>query len=219
MVRAFSLAAVIVALTACEKKTSSSTEGNPAPADPKPSVAATATASAGETARAMASEPPITSVEASASVRAASATPPKAADSGKANAAARAPQKPVSKHVGGKNFALDIGSPGCQVGVACAMTIRLQPAGEFHINKEYPYKFVATAAPGVEFLGKDAATTFTRAAGDFVSESEKSATMTVRFKPTSAGEANVSGTYKFSVCSADQCQIEQEAVALSIPVM
>ena len=43
--------------------------------------------------------------------------------------------------------------------------------------------------------------------------------MIVRFKPTSAGEARVSGTYKMSVCSAENCQIETQAVTLVVPVM
>jgi hypothetical protein len=43
--------------------------------------------------------------------------------------------------------------------------------------------------------------------------------MTVRFKPATAGDANVSGTFKMSVCSASNCQIEQQAVALKVPVI
>ena len=42
--------------------------------------------------------------------------------------------------------------------------------------------------------------------------------MTVRFKPSSAGETKVSGTYKMSICSADQCQIEAQPIALGVPV-
>jgi hypothetical protein len=99
------------------------------------------------------------------------------------------------------------------------MTLRLAPSGEYHVNKEYPYKFLAGAAPGVQFLGNGDANTFSRAAGDFREEGEKSATMTVRFKPTAAGEARVSGTYKMSVCSAENCQIETQAVTLAVPVM
>lgn len=99
------------------------------------------------------------------------------------------------------------------------MTLRLAASGEYHVNKEYPYKFVAAAAPGVQFLGNGDANTFSRAAGDFREEGEKAATMTVRFKPSSAGEARVSGTYKMSVCSAENCQIETQAVTLAVPVM
>ena len=127
--------------------------------------------------------------------------------------------KPVSKHVGGNNFALDLASPGCKAATECTMTIKLVASSDYHVNKEYPYKFTALPAPNVEFLGKDNAATFTRASGDFVEQGEKTGIMTVRFKPASPGEASVKGTYKFSVCSADQCQIEQEKLELSIPVL
>lgn len=99
------------------------------------------------------------------------------------------------------------------------MTLRLAVTGDYHVNKEYPYKFIAAAAPNVAFLGKGDANLFTRAAGDFSEQGEKAATMTVRFKPASAGNAKVSGNFKLSVCSADQCQISEQAVSLDVPVM
>ena len=129
------------------------------------------------------------------------------------------PLKPVSTRMSGKNFTLDAASPGCRVEVPCTMTLRLAASGEYHVNKEYPYKFLAAAAPGVQFLGNGDANTFSRAAGDFHEDGEKAATMTVRFKPTSAGEARVSGSYKMSVCSAENCQVETQAVTLVVPVM
>jgi hypothetical protein len=121
--------------------------------------------------------------------------------------------------VAGKNFTLDVSSPGCRVETPCTMTLRLAAAGDYHVNKEYPYKFLATVAPGVQFLGSGDANTFSRAAGDFREEGEKTATMTVRFKPTATGEARVTGTYKMSVCSAENCQIETPTVTLAVPVM
>lgn len=140
-----------------------------------------------------------------------------AVDAGKPKAAGKL--QPAKAHVDGKNFALDVASPGCHAGEDCTMTIKLVAGSDYHVNEEYPYKFVAAAAPGITFLGKGDATTFSKASGDFVEEGEKAATMTVRFKPTAPGEAKVSGTYKMSVCSADQCQIEQQPIALAIPVL
>ncbi len=99
------------------------------------------------------------------------------------------------------------------------MTITLATNGAYHVNKEYPYKFIATPATGVAFLGKSDPNTFTRASGDFVERGEKTALMTVRFKPTAAGEAKVAGKYKLSVCSADQCLIEEPMIDLAVPVM
>jgi hypothetical protein len=138
-----------------------------------------------------------------------------AADAGKPKSVAG----PVSRKVEGKNYALELAAQSCKAGSECAMTIKLVAVGEYHVNKEYPYKFAATAAPGLEFVTKAAPNTFTREAGDFVEQGEKTGTMSVRFKAASAGDAHVAGTYKFSVCSADQCQIEQEKLDFVVPVM
>lgn len=125
---------------------------------------------------------------------------------------------PGRQRIDGQNFTLDVASASCKAGADCTMTIKLTAASEFHVNKEYPYKLTANAAPGVTFLGKKDANVFTKESGDFVEEGEKTGTMTVRFKPAAAGEAKVAGTYKMSVCSADQCQIEVQPIALNVPV-
>lgn len=140
-----------------------------------------------------------------------------AAPSAVASGSAPGGLKPAATKIEGKNFALDVASPGCRVNESCAMTIRLRVLGDYHVNKEYPYKFVAAAAPGVTYLAEGNA--FSRASGDFKEEGEKAATMTVRFKPTSTGAAKVSGTYRMSVCSAENCQMEQPTVTLSVPVI
>lgn len=178
---------------------------------PPVAPSASASASASPSTTATASAKPSGSAKALASVTA-SAAPPK-------DAPPATPLKPASTRMSGKNFTLDASSPGCRVEQPCTMTLRLAAAGEYHVNKEYPYKFLAAAAPGVQFLGNGDANTFSRAAGDFHEDGEKAATMTVRFKPTSAGEARVSGTYKMSVCSAENCQVEAQAVTLVVSVM
>ena len=35
------------------------------------------------------------------------------------------------------------------------MAVKLVATGEFHINDEYPYRFKADDASGIEFLGTD----------------------------------------------------------------
>ncbi|MBN9165150.1 MAG: hypothetical protein BGO98_16315 [Myxococcales bacterium 68-20] len=202
-------------VSACEK--SAAPPGETAPQRGSSAVASNLPAVTAAT-------PPVASSVAAASASPAPEAPVVVADAGKATdggslAAPSRGNTPASKHVTGTNFTLDLASPGCKAGAECAMTIKLVAAGDYHVNAEYPYKFVASAAPGIEFLGKGEATTFTRAAGDFVEHGERSGTMTIRFKPTSPGEARVAGTYKFSVCSADQCQIEQEKLDLAVPVM
>jgi hypothetical protein len=159
-------------------------------------------------------ETPSASAAPSAPTSAPSATAAKSAGSGAPPPLSAL--KPASTKIAGKNFALDVASPGCRVDESCAMTIRLSVLGDYHVNKGYPYKFVAAAAPSVTYLADG--NTFSRSTGDFKEEGEKAATMTVRFKPAAAGEAKISGTFKMSVCSAENCQIEQQAVTLSVPV-
>ncbi len=125
------------------------------------------------------------------------------------------PTTAAASRITGKNFALDIATPGCRVNEACQMTIRVTAGTGYHVNKEYPYKFLPKEAGGIEFTSKQ----FSRDAGDFKEDSATSGTMTVRFKPTAAGKAKVAGTYKMSVCSDENCQIEQPAIELEVPVL
>lgn len=139
-----------------------------------------------------------------------------------AAAAATAPKitelGPGRQRVDGQNFSLDLASTGCKSGAECTLTIKLVAAAEYHVNKSYPYKVITNAAPGISFLGKKDPNTFSKESGDFVEEGEKAATMTVRFKPAAAGEAKVTGIYRMSVCSDEQCQIEIQPIAVSVPV-
>jgi hypothetical protein len=150
------------------------------------------------------------------------APPTSAASAPAATAAATAAKVtelgPGKQRIDGQNFTLDVASTACKAGAECTLTIKLQAAADYHVNKEYPYKLTANAAPGLTFLGKKDPNIFAKETGDFVEEGEKSGTMTVRFKPAAAGAAKVAGTYKMSVCSADQCQIEVQPVALDVPV-
>jgi len=208
---------VAVLASGCEKSASSS--GGTTNATAEPSGTGTSMPIATTPASMASSATPVASSAATRAAASDSAVPTAAVDAGKGKDSGPATVKTATARVDGKNFGLDLASPGCKVDADCAMTIRLVAAGDWHINKDYPYKFIANAAPGVTFLGKSEANVFGKPTGDFHEEGEKSATMTVRFKPTSAGEAKVSGTYKLSVCSAEQCQIEQQAVRLSVPVM
>lgn len=200
-------------LSACEKKPS---EGSITPPKDPPPTAPPPTMTVEPAPAIVASAAPST-IASEHSAVAPSASAAKSKDAGVASSSAAL--KPVSKHVAGNNFALDVASPGCKAGEECAMTIKLAASGSYHVNKEYPYKFIATPASGVAFLGKSDPNQFTRASGDFVEQGEKGGLMTVRFKPASAGEAKVAGKYKLSVCSADQCLIEEPMIDLAVPVM
>jgi hypothetical protein len=131
----------------------------------------------------------------------------------------------AGKSVEGKNFKLEMKAPAaCKAGEECRAVIVLDAIGEFHINKEYPYKFTANPSGDLEYLGKEDAqcpggkNVFSKCAGDFKQEGESKATMTVRFKPTKAGTVAVNGTYKMSVCSAQNCQLESHDLSLDVTV-
>ena len=129
----------------------------------------------------------------------------------------------VAHHIDGKTFVIDATPDGdCRAGAECHVVIKLQATGDYHINKEYPYKFKGEAA-GVEFLGSDAAgkNTFSKSAGDLVidnADPPKNAMMTVKFKPAARGTATVKGTFKMSVCSAQNCQLETQDISVDVPV-
>lgn len=122
----------------------------------------------------------------------------------------------------GNNFVVNANVAACAANAECKIDLRLEAQGDFHVNKEYPYKFRATATSGVTFLGKDptGAEMFSKAAGDFALDAgnEKVGTMTVRFKAASKGSVSITGTFKLSVCSAQNCQLEQASVTVPVTV-
>ena len=136
-------------------------------------------------------------------------------------AKAPAPRADCGHAVCGSNFFIDTSTAGdCAVGAACAVTLKLTATGEFHINQDYPYKFRADDAAGLEFLGTDMAgkATFSKAAANWQTADEKSGVMTVAFRPSTGGAKAVAGTFKLSVCSAQSCQLEQSQVSTAVAV-
>ena len=124
-------------------------------------------------------------------------------------------------HVDGNHFTIDAAPAGdCAAGASCAVAVKLAAQGEFHINQQYPYKFTAVQAAGVTYLGSDNnnPNVFTKNAGDFVIGDEKTATMTVKFKAASKGAVAIAGTFKLSVCSSANCQLEQQDVSVNVTV-
>jgi len=132
-----------------------------------------------------------------------------------------APRADCGHTVCGSNFFVDSAGAGdCAVGATCSVALKLTATGEFHINQDYPYKFKADDAPGLEFLGTDAAgtTTFSKTAGNWQATDEKSGVLSVAFRPQAGGSKTVAGTFKLSVCSAATCQLEQQQVSTTVAV-
>jgi hypothetical protein len=95
----------------------------------------------------------------------------------------------------------------CPVNTTCEAQLVLTALGAYHVNDEYPTKFVADPASGVRVEGE----------GTFAISGEKHGTMRVRFTPTAPGAAKLVGTFKLSVCSEENCEIESPKIALDVP--
>jgi hypothetical protein len=114
--------------------------------------------------------------------------------------------------------AVPVGS--CAVGESCALSLRLVATGDYHINDEYPYKFRAEDAAGVDFQGKNAddKSVFSKAAGDWSKTDERAGRMSVAFMPRDPADKRVAGVFKLSVCSAQSCRLEQPRLEARVPV-
>jgi hypothetical protein len=136
--------------------------------------------------------------------------------------AAGAPLRGACSHAAcGNDFFVDVGSVGgCAVGATCTLSLTLVATGDYHINDEYPYKFTADDSPGVQFLGTDGGRTnvFSKLAKNWARRDERTGTMTVTFKPVEKGSKAIDGVFKLSVCSVQNCQLEQEQVKATVVV-
>ncbi len=121
----------------------------------------------------------------------------------------------------GNNFAINADLVGvCKAGAECKVDLKLQAGDGYHVNKEYPYKFKANDVAGVDYTGTDASgkNVFSKAAGDFRIDpkDEKIGYLTVHFKPAKAGAVSITGTFKLSVCSAQNCQLETSEITIPV---
>jgi hypothetical protein len=110
---------------------------------------------------------------------------------------------------------------GCAVGGPCSVVFALVAAGDYHINDEYPYKFKADDAPGLEFLGTDDGghDVFSKSAKNWTKTGERTGAMTVTFRPLQKGITTIAGTFKFSVCSAKNCELEHRTLKAAVEVL
>jgi hypothetical protein len=96
----------------------------------------------------------------------------------------------------------------CASGAVCEARLALTALGDYHVNKDYPFKFVGDPAPAVPLDGQ----------GTFALDDDKNGMMTVKFQPTAPGTVKIAGTFKLSVCSGDVCEIEAPKLALDVTV-
>ena len=86
--------------------------------------------------------------------------------------------------------------------------------GDFHINDEYPYSSRPTTRPASSsrHRRRAATSTFSKAAGDWQKNDEKTGRHDGEVPRRRAGHKSVAGTFKLSVCSAQTCLLEQRQV-------
>jgi hypothetical protein len=123
---------------------------------------------------------------------------------------AKRPSGERTAHVG-PPFRVDTVPPatcGRAAAAPCAVELRLNALGGFHVNRDYPFKFVAEPSPGVAHE-PDPGLAFV---------DDQTAAMTVRFRAAAGeGPVRVLGTLKLSVCSDEKCVIEDVPVSVDVP--
>jgi hypothetical protein len=117
---------------------------------------------------------------------------------------------PLPDPLAGNSFyRLDAGpQTPCTAGATCEARLVLTALAGYHVNREYPVKFIGEPTPGVLVEGT----------GTFALDDAKTGTLTIRYRADKAGRARIAGTFKLSVCSDAQCEIEQPKIVLELPV-
>jgi hypothetical protein len=137
----------------------------------------------------------------------------------KETAVALTPQRECTHSACADSFFVDTVPAGeCIAGGTCTVVVKLVATGDYHINDEYPYRFKADEESGIEFLGGDSGgkNVFSKTAGDWQRSDAKSGAMSVKFKLAGKGSKKVGGTLKLSVCSVQNCLVDQRQVIATV---
>jgi hypothetical protein len=93
----------------------------------------------------------------------------------------------------------------CKSGETCETVLVLSALGDYKVNDEYPFKFVA-----------DQGDLVVDGTGTFALDGKKTGTMRVKFRAPKPGAAKLTGTFKLSVCNDANCKIESPKIALAV---
>jgi hypothetical protein len=125
--------------------------------------------------------------------------------------AAGGPGRPTLENA---NYRAELVSAGpCKKDSTCTAEVRVEAKGEYHINDKYPYRFKLEDPPpqGIKYpkpvVGKEDGTM-----------DERKVVLRVPFVSESTGEKKVAGTLSFSVCSAANCLMDKQTLALTVKV-
>jgi xylose isomerase len=120
----------------------------------------------------------------------------------------------AAQQIKNDNYTVAVDVGGCKAKSECAVTVKLTALGEFHLNKEYPHKVKVNDAAGVAWAKPE----FGKASGDYAAAGEKEATITLKFTPEKAGKVELSGKFKFAVCSESSCSPSSEELKFAADV-
>jgi hypothetical protein len=134
--------------------------------------------------------------------------------------AAQAPAAVGSSAPEETDYTLATSSGDCVSGSPCTVSLRLAATSGYHINDQYPYKYIATNVAAVDFQGTDpqGKNVFSKSAGDFATQGPGVGVMTVKFTPKTKGNVTIDGTFKLSVCSEANCKIDSATPSVTVAV-
>lgn len=129
-------------------------------------------------------------------------------DGKKDEAAARA--APADKKEGPPAYQVETVPPSapCSRGAPCAIAMKITALRDYHVNEDYPTRFVAQQTPGVEPDGK----------GTFALQGKQAGTLTFTFRAANPGTVKISGELRLSVCNENECQIKSAPIAVDVPI-
>lgn len=96
--------------------------------------------------------------------------------------------------------------PPCTAGAPCEVKLVLHALGDYHINDQYPFKLVADASPELSVEGT----------GTWTRDADQRGTLAVVVRSAKPGTATLAGTFKLSVCTDENCEIETPKIALPV---
>ncbi len=103
-------------------------------------------------------------------------------------------------------------SGACKAGTECKAELKLVTEGEYHINKEYPYKVNLPESTDALKISKSV---LKRADGVF---DEHKAVFIIAVTPAKAGKQKLPVKFSMSACSAKDCLMEKVDLEVDIDV-
>ena len=94
----------------------------------------------------------------------------------------------------------------CRAGATCEIRIDATAIAPYHINREYPHKFVPSQDPALAF----------EKPGELQVADDRTGSMTVKFRPARSGDLRIAGVFKIGVCTEEECQIEEAPIAVAV---